>query len=189
MPSEELTDRLVPVYAAVREASGIAFTFDREDRQPHANSYTFYLHYVGPLPAGNDVKVDATLHVEGRRRAWHSPRCREAETGISRKTFWGHRSSHPYQRGSAESTVVAPFGVSDVDAAGVRRSIPRRAANAPSGKPPIDRVAHLGIRLGGKIIGLVVEVLIRLRTNNVASAHRIPVLFRRSSNRRCLSSQ
>lgn len=61
MPPEELTDRLVPVYAAVREASGIAFTFDRQDRQPHANSYTFYLHYVGPLPAGNDVKVDVTL--------------------------------------------------------------------------------------------------------------------------------
>jgi len=60
-PPEELTDRLVPVYAAVREASGITFTFDREDRQPHANSYTFYLHYVGPLPAGNDVKVDVTL--------------------------------------------------------------------------------------------------------------------------------
>jgi hypothetical protein len=61
LPREELTDRLVPVYAAVREASGIAFTFDREDREPHANSYTFYLHYVGPLPAGNDVKVDVTL--------------------------------------------------------------------------------------------------------------------------------
>jgi antitoxin component of RelBE/YafQ-DinJ toxin-antitoxin module len=43
--------------------------------------------------------------------------------------------------------------------------------------------------LRGKIIGLVVEVLIRLRANDVASTHRIPVLFRRSSNRRCLSSQ
>ena len=37
MPFEELTTRLVPVYTAVREASGIAFTFDREDRQPHAS--------------------------------------------------------------------------------------------------------------------------------------------------------
>jgi hypothetical protein len=61
MPFEELTDRLVPIYATVREASGIAFTFDREDRQAHANSYTFYLRYVGPLPSGNDVKVDVTL--------------------------------------------------------------------------------------------------------------------------------
>ena len=72
MPFEELTDRLVPIYATVREASGIAFTFDREDRQAHANSYTFYLRYVGPLPSGNDVKVDVTLRehlvypVEGR---------------------------------------------------------------------------------------------------------------------------
>jgi predicted nucleotidyltransferase component of viral defense system len=55
-----LRDRLVPIYGAVREASGIAFTFDREDRQAHANSYTFYLRYVGPLPSGNDVKVDVT---------------------------------------------------------------------------------------------------------------------------------
>ena len=50
-------------------------------------------------------------------------------------------------------------------------------------------VAHLGVRLRGKIIGLVVGVLIRLRANKVASTHRIPVLFRRSSKRRCLYSQ
>jgi hypothetical protein len=43
--------------------------------------------------------------------------------------------------------------------------------------------------LRGRIIGLLVEVLIRLGANNVASTHRMPVLFRRSSNRRCLSSQ
>jgi uncharacterized protein len=60
-PNEELLRRLEPVYAAVQEASGIAFTFDREDRHAHANSFTFYLRYVGPLPRGNDVKVDITL--------------------------------------------------------------------------------------------------------------------------------
>jgi predicted nucleotidyltransferase component of viral defense system len=58
---EELAKRLDPVYAAVREASGIVFNFDREDRQKHENSYTFYLRYAGPLPSGNDVKVDVTL--------------------------------------------------------------------------------------------------------------------------------
>ena len=61
VPPEELVRRLETVYAAVREASGIVFTFDREDRHAHANSYTFYLRYVGPLPSGNDVKVDITL--------------------------------------------------------------------------------------------------------------------------------
>lgn len=61
MPFEELARRLEPVYAVVQEASGIAFTFGREDRLPHVNSYTFYLRYVGPLPRGNDVKVDVTL--------------------------------------------------------------------------------------------------------------------------------
>ena len=59
--NEELLRRLEPVYAAVQEASGIVFRFDREDRHAHANSFTFYLRYVGPLPRGNDVKVDITL--------------------------------------------------------------------------------------------------------------------------------
>ena len=45
----------------MREASGIVFGFDREDRQKHDNSYTFYLRYEGPLPRGSDVKVDITL--------------------------------------------------------------------------------------------------------------------------------
>jgi predicted nucleotidyltransferase component of viral defense system len=58
---DELKARLEPVYAAVHEASGIVFAFDREDRQKHENSYTFYLRYEGPLPRGNDVKVDITL--------------------------------------------------------------------------------------------------------------------------------
>jgi predicted nucleotidyltransferase component of viral defense system len=58
---EELAKRLESIYAAVYDASGIVFKFDREDRQTHENSYTFYLKYEGPLPAGNDVKVDVTL--------------------------------------------------------------------------------------------------------------------------------
>jgi len=58
---DELKARLEPIYAAVREASGIVFGFDREDRQKHENSYTFYLRYEGPLPRGSDVKVDITL--------------------------------------------------------------------------------------------------------------------------------
>jgi predicted nucleotidyltransferase component of viral defense system len=58
---DELKARLDPVYAAVREASGIVFGFEREDRQKHDNSFTFYLRYEGPLPRGSDVKVDITL--------------------------------------------------------------------------------------------------------------------------------
>jgi uncharacterized protein len=58
---DELKAQLEPVYAAVREASGIVFGFDREDRQKHDNSYTFYLRYEGPLPRGSDVKVDIAL--------------------------------------------------------------------------------------------------------------------------------
>jgi predicted nucleotidyltransferase component of viral defense system len=58
---DDLQKRLEPVYASVREASGIEFSFDRQDRQSHENSYTFYLRYIGPLPSGNNVKVDVTL--------------------------------------------------------------------------------------------------------------------------------
>jgi len=62
IPFEDILRRLEAVYRDVRDSSGIAFTFDREDRQRHANSYTFYLKYTGPLPAGNDAKVDITVH-------------------------------------------------------------------------------------------------------------------------------
>ena len=61
MPFEVIRSNLEPVYAAVREASAVEFTFDREDRHSHANSHTFYLRYVGPLPAGGSVKVDITV--------------------------------------------------------------------------------------------------------------------------------
>jgi len=61
VPLEEIKRRLEPVYAAVREGSGIVFAFDREDRDSHTNSYTFYLKYAGPLPRESDVKVDVTI--------------------------------------------------------------------------------------------------------------------------------
>jgi predicted nucleotidyltransferase component of viral defense system len=58
---EALIQRLEPVYASLRQQSGITFAFDRTDRQKHSNTYTFYLKYEGPLPRGNDVKVDITV--------------------------------------------------------------------------------------------------------------------------------
>jgi uncharacterized protein len=61
IPLEELLNRLKSVYAAIRESSGISFDLDRTDPQKHTNSHTFYLKYVGPLPGGNDVKVDITI--------------------------------------------------------------------------------------------------------------------------------
>ena len=62
LPFEEICARLEPVYAAVHEQSGIVFAFDREDSRAHANTYTFYLRYTGPLPRGSDVKLDVTLN-------------------------------------------------------------------------------------------------------------------------------
>jgi predicted nucleotidyltransferase component of viral defense system len=61
IPLDEILRRLGPVYRGARDGSGIVFAFDRQDRQLHVNSHTFYLKYTGPLPAGNDVKVDITI--------------------------------------------------------------------------------------------------------------------------------
>ena len=57
----EIRGGLEEVYEYVAQASGIRFTFDREDRQSHVNSHTFYLSYQGPLPNPNTVKVDITI--------------------------------------------------------------------------------------------------------------------------------
>lgn len=63
-PFEVINEELNPVFAEVQRASGIVFRFVRQDRQPHANSHTFYLGYEGPLPApaaSREVKVDITI--------------------------------------------------------------------------------------------------------------------------------
>jgi len=57
----EIREGMEEIYWFVAQTSGIRFAFDREDRQNHANSYTFYLNYQGPLPAPNSVKVDITI--------------------------------------------------------------------------------------------------------------------------------
>jgi len=58
---DEIRAGLEEVYQHVAQASGIRFAFDREDRQSHVNSHTFYLSYQGPLPNPNTVKVDITI--------------------------------------------------------------------------------------------------------------------------------
>lgn len=57
----EIRAGLEEVYELIAKASGIRFSFEKEDRQTHVNSYTFYLRYQGPLPTPNTVKVDITL--------------------------------------------------------------------------------------------------------------------------------
>ena len=63
VPFETLRKELDPVFEEVRRASGIVFRFERQDRESHANSHTFYLGYEGPLPArsASQVKVDITI--------------------------------------------------------------------------------------------------------------------------------
>ncbi len=57
----EIREGLEEVFERVAQASGIRFAFEREDRQSHVNSHTFYLTYQGPLPNPNTVKVDITI--------------------------------------------------------------------------------------------------------------------------------
>ena len=46
----------------VERRSGVVVRFAREDPGPHANTYTFYLAYEGPLPGGGkEIKVDITV--------------------------------------------------------------------------------------------------------------------------------
>lgn len=59
---EEILAGLNAIFATVEADSGLRIAFDREDRHGHQNSHTFYLRYQGPLPAGNDVKVDVTIN-------------------------------------------------------------------------------------------------------------------------------
>ena len=58
---EQLRARLEAIYAIVHEQSGVMFAFDRQD-PARANTHTFYLRYTGPLPRGNDVKVNVTIN-------------------------------------------------------------------------------------------------------------------------------
>ena len=63
VPFETIRAELEPVFEDVRRASGIVMRYEREDRQSHANTHTFYLAYEGPMPARspNEVKVDITI--------------------------------------------------------------------------------------------------------------------------------
>lgn len=64
---ETIRRELEEPFEVAHRASGVALRYAREDRTPHANSYTFYLGYEGPLPgaaAGKEVKVDITIKEE-----------------------------------------------------------------------------------------------------------------------------
>jgi uncharacterized protein len=58
---DDILQYLETLYAEIYQASGIRFNFDRMDRHGHASTHTFFLNYIGPLPAPNSVKVDITI--------------------------------------------------------------------------------------------------------------------------------
>ena len=63
---ETIRAELETVFAEAYRASGVVLRYARDDRHPHANSYTFYLGYEGPLPgeSGKEVKTDITIREE-----------------------------------------------------------------------------------------------------------------------------
>jgi len=64
---EPIRRELETAFEGAHQASGVVLRYAREDRHSHANSYTFYLGYEGPLPGspgGKEVKVDITIREE-----------------------------------------------------------------------------------------------------------------------------
>jgi len=64
---EAIRRELEEPFEVAHRASGVILRYARDDRHPHANSYTFYLGYEGPLPGGptgKEVKVDITIKEE-----------------------------------------------------------------------------------------------------------------------------
>ena len=64
VPFETIRKELDVAFQESYRGSGVLLRFARSDRQPHANSHTFYLNYEGPLgalPSGKEVKTDITI--------------------------------------------------------------------------------------------------------------------------------
>jgi hypothetical protein len=62
MPVADIVSPLTRLFAAVRHRSGITLGLARREPEQHANTYTFYLTYEGPLPgAAREIKVDITI--------------------------------------------------------------------------------------------------------------------------------
>ena len=63
-PFETIRRDLDAAFEESYRDSGVLLRYARSDRQPHANSHTFYLSYEGPLgnlPSGKEVKTDITI--------------------------------------------------------------------------------------------------------------------------------
>ncbi len=61
---EIIQNELDPLFAEVERAAGIVLQFLHRSRDDHANTYTFFIGYEGPLPATarpKQVKVDITI--------------------------------------------------------------------------------------------------------------------------------
>ena len=64
VPFETIRNELDAAFEESYRDSGVLLRYARSDRQPHANSHTFYLNYEGPLgglPSGKEVKTDITI--------------------------------------------------------------------------------------------------------------------------------
>ena len=63
-PFETIRKELDAAFEESYRACGVVLRYARSDRQPHANSHTFYLNYegsLGGLPSGKEVKTDITI--------------------------------------------------------------------------------------------------------------------------------
>jgi hypothetical protein len=62
--TQDIREGVGAACATTSALSAVTFSFDREDRHRHENSFTFFMAYDGVWPrqaAGNEVKIDVTL--------------------------------------------------------------------------------------------------------------------------------
>lgn len=57
---DTVTKAFGEVAASVTEETGMAFAYQRPDRNPHENSHTFYMTFTGPMGRAREFKVDVT---------------------------------------------------------------------------------------------------------------------------------
>jgi len=53
---------LQEIFSDLKVRSGISMAYKEADRNPHQNSHTFTLSYIGPFAKQRDVKVDVTIN-------------------------------------------------------------------------------------------------------------------------------
>jgi hypothetical protein len=87
---DTVTRAFSEVAASVTEETGMAFAYQRPDRNPHENSHTFYMTFTGPMGRAREFKVDVTPLLKSFRSAAETPRASPLLSTRRRRHWKGH---------------------------------------------------------------------------------------------------